>query len=1222
MGCAASVMEQCKEASTVITYGKAKVFTVADTGVQDVQPEHVPMDKLSEEIQDIHHTLPKKLQEKNVRFVNVEALLKWDNIRVYEEVSEDQTCFTSIPYKDIKEEMWAAALALSWRWHAQKIKDRKEGWSPMSKSQFEALKTLVRHMAENESISLKYVWIDWCCVPQYSDDPMDEIVRSRLYYARSRVFCILPTFTDENSITRFLHAILMRVARRLATDGVKYSNCLVNDQTCEKFTADLLDRLLQKGTLCGHEYFGRVWTLAERLSRCSWQEGLRKWIPLDVWMAMVVNALSKAPENPDGAKLYWSKLFGTRQRRKRLDQAIKALGEGMRAGESAMAADSVGEALGKVLVDAVQVWFEGQLEEAPTKAWLKDYLETEVLSVYEGFNSLDGIFSVYGYYCFQETSYDRWLEALIALATIVDNRGSAIHLLVKMLQVPEEMAKVWRKPTHVEAAVGHMCSLTHLNTHAGDKEKDRKERVELVGKEGAIPSLLTLLKMKVGEIVEPSKEDNLKADNDPVESFVTMNTKESAATILYDLVVAKKTIGQYPWKQQIVDGIPAAGSTAKAESGISILVGLLDPAAGSSDALKEQLVAIIPQLPNFVTPLVEAGGVPLLVRMLPNYERESAVSKGVIDLLSTIINTLPTTNPARRTLADELVQLLLHGNIQAKESAIVIFKQMEDVVSVVADAGGIPPLADILGKYDKSLFVHVGAQEILQKMAAGLSAEGSHRVHLVELLVEHLKSDNHRAREAVMPIFCCLPNCLNTLHKVGGIPLLVGQLQDFKRDTPVFVATLQIIAHMLSTSANVVDAEEATAALVKALTEMFKCGKTMQAREAAVTALFYLPDRRMLVQNFLTDKDCLPAIMNLLQDDEILSRMDTTNWAVWVFQLLGQLAELTPQGTATQYGGRAKEVVEAGGAVAVVQALDRHHGCEVLRQQLFVAAKHLARDKKGGGIPVMIKAGIIPLLKELSFEDQCQGDSGWFSTKGEYRAKSFFQTLELLTELSKPDYRLEYTPELPYTSTQEAIKHSGIVQVVHANLMATHHHMNARKFKRVDTGKRDAENDPIYKTVPYDYYHPDYENLEKATHRFQWALGVPESKRKKCDEKTEDFTQADVAHKIERELEEDREKAEEARKAAEEKEAAQREVERIRNEKIEAKEHQRKQKAEFEEQKRLARQEAELKAIKEGKPVPSSSDWSADSMKESVVASVGDTKDYITSSLGGMFSKK
>ena len=54
--------------------------------------------------------------------------------------------------------------------------------------------------------------------------------------------------------------------------------------------ASVLQKLLDRELLCGHEYFGRVWTLAERLARCSWKEGLSKWISLELWLGMVLNA--------------------------------------------------------------------------------------------------------------------------------------------------------------------------------------------------------------------------------------------------------------------------------------------------------------------------------------------------------------------------------------------------------------------------------------------------------------------------------------------------------------------------------------------------------------------------------------------------------------------------------------------------------------------------------------------------------------------------------------------------------------------------------------------------------------------------------------------------------------------------------------------------------------------------------------------------------------------
>jgi hypothetical protein len=54
---------------------------------------------------------------------------------------------------------------------------------------------------------------------------------------------------------------------------------------------------------------GRVWTLAERLARCSQEELLQHWLPLPLWMGMVLDALLSGEPGGMAKDIYWGKLF-------------------------------------------------------------------------------------------------------------------------------------------------------------------------------------------------------------------------------------------------------------------------------------------------------------------------------------------------------------------------------------------------------------------------------------------------------------------------------------------------------------------------------------------------------------------------------------------------------------------------------------------------------------------------------------------------------------------------------------------------------------------------------------------------------------------------------------------------------------------------------------------------------------------------------------------------
>eukprot|EP00854_Cymbomonas_tetramitiformis_P027961 gene27961-34568_t len=249
---------------------------------------------------------------------------------------------------------------------------------------------------------------------------MSEIIRSRLYYARARVFTAIPT-VDDSEISKFLRVLLTRVVKKLKSFNnvdILNSSFSVNEQEAGPFVAGVLQGLLDRDMTCGHEYFGRVWTLAERLARCSWEEGLRNWISLDLWLGMVLDAFVNTSENPESAELYWSKLF-SEDGRTRLSSAVSKLRFAIEAGGSVEANPELVDEVCVVLIDAVHAWFTGSLKESPTKKWLASYLQHDMLNTYLAFEEMDGIFAVYGYYCTDEPDYECWRAAFTSLVKVV-----------------------------------------------------------------------------------------------------------------------------------------------------------------------------------------------------------------------------------------------------------------------------------------------------------------------------------------------------------------------------------------------------------------------------------------------------------------------------------------------------------------------------------------------------------------------------------------------------------------------------------------------------------------------------------------------------------------------------------------------------------------------------------------------------------------------------------
>jgi len=76
---------------------------------------------------------------------------------------------------------------------------------------------------------MQYTWVDWSCVPQYSANPMPEIVRSRLYYARCANFLIVPEIRRVADMLPVHKVLLHRVHDTLqaqAEEGSQPQRCV------------------------------------------------------------------------------------------------------------------------------------------------------------------------------------------------------------------------------------------------------------------------------------------------------------------------------------------------------------------------------------------------------------------------------------------------------------------------------------------------------------------------------------------------------------------------------------------------------------------------------------------------------------------------------------------------------------------------------------------------------------------------------------------------------------------------------------------------------------------------------------------------------------------------------------------------------------------------------------------------------------------------------------
>ena len=189
------------------------------------------------------------------------------------------------------DDVWATTCVLSWRWGEEKpLPLHIPHFSPMTKRQWAELQALMRLALQN---GMEHVWIDWSCVPQYSNDAatITEVLRSKVYYARAGAMLVVPTFDplpSSGPITLLLKlaaAFLQTQAGNAAADG--------GGGIREGVTALVLQALLEKNSIASKEYFERAWTLAERIARYGRSERLCQWMSLEAWIGMVLDGLIK-----------------------------------------------------------------------------------------------------------------------------------------------------------------------------------------------------------------------------------------------------------------------------------------------------------------------------------------------------------------------------------------------------------------------------------------------------------------------------------------------------------------------------------------------------------------------------------------------------------------------------------------------------------------------------------------------------------------------------------------------------------------------------------------------------------------------------------------------------------------------------------------------------------------------------------------------------------------
>lgn len=155
----------------------------------------------------------------------------------------------------------------------------------------------------------------------------------------------------------------------------------------------ILSSIMQKKFYASHDYFCRVWTLAERMARHGRDEDLGDWLALETWIGMVLDVLICCAPQSVGARLI-GKIFR--------DKKFRPLLEELDLLRNAVPDAKLIHRVAQMFVTAVQRWATvvstSKLAEAPTLEWLNQYLKRNML-MYDAFYPEDKVWAVYSYFC-------------------------------------------------------------------------------------------------------------------------------------------------------------------------------------------------------------------------------------------------------------------------------------------------------------------------------------------------------------------------------------------------------------------------------------------------------------------------------------------------------------------------------------------------------------------------------------------------------------------------------------------------------------------------------------------------------------------------------------------------------------------------------------------------------------------------------------------------------
>ncbi|KAG2452249.1 hypothetical protein HYH02_003276 [Chlamydomonas schloesseri] len=322
-------------------------------------------------------------------------------------------------------------------------------------------------------------------IPTFHPLPTEGIVRPLLARAQQLLTEYQPAAPAAPAHTPTSETTAPLSATTGAAAAAAAASCDAGDAAA---AAAAVGGMLAGGSMGCREYLHRVWTLAERMARYGRAEPLSAWVGLEAWLGMLADAVMAAAgvangcgggggakrggKGADSALVLYKRILDACSSSSPAAAGVAAAAVGAVAAGGAGAngeADSNGKGGGGKdgdgggaggMLDAVvpllasaaatgsllgegsrglderfaellrlgaAVWRSSRLEEAPSEAWLRDYLGDMQAGVYQAWSDADRVWAVYSYFCWKKVDPSSLPEAIQDLVRVAG--GGSDHVL-------------------------------------------------------------------------------------------------------------------------------------------------------------------------------------------------------------------------------------------------------------------------------------------------------------------------------------------------------------------------------------------------------------------------------------------------------------------------------------------------------------------------------------------------------------------------------------------------------------------------------------------------------------------------------------------------------------------------------------------------------------------------------------------------------------------------